>query len=112
MPRLMQPSPSADTSGPLRPSRLVFINHLPKMLSLAGAHRGVQCHRLANERLQRLFVDLVAFKDVDGAPRTALEASVEKPRRILERRSLGEGHLDLILVDLARADNSITRPHR
>ena len=42
------------------------------------SHRRVQCHRGANERLQRLFINLVAFMDIDGAPDVAFEAGVEE----------------------------------
>ena len=38
----------------------------------------VQSHGAANERLQRLFIDLVALMDIDGASGVALEAGVEE----------------------------------
>ena len=40
--------------------------------------RRVQCHRGANERLERLFINLVALMQVDGPPRVAFEAGVEE----------------------------------
>ena len=42
------------------------------------SHRRVQCHGAANERLQRLFINLVALVDIDGAPGVAFEAGVEE----------------------------------
>ena len=43
-----------------------------------SSHRRVQCHGGANERLQRLFIDLVALMEIDGAPGVAFEAGVEE----------------------------------
>ena len=42
------------------------------------SHRRVQRHGGANERLQRLFIDLVALMEIDGAPGVAFEAGVEE----------------------------------
>ena len=72
----------------------------------------VQGHGGANESLQRLLVDLVAFVEVDGAPGVAFEAGVEEARRILQRGALGEGHLHDVLVGLAGADHPVVLPHR
>src|SRR5437899_883732 len=44
----------------------------------ASSHRDVQCHGGANERLQRLFIDLVALMEIDGTPGVAFEAGVEE----------------------------------
>jgi hypothetical protein len=41
-------------------------------------HRCVQCHGGANERLQRLFINLVALMEIDGTPGVAFEAGVEE----------------------------------
>ena len=38
----------------------------------------VQCHGGANERLQRLFINLVALMEIDGTPGVAFEAGVEE----------------------------------
>ena len=38
----------------------------------------VQSHGGANERLQRLFIDLVALMNIDGASGVAFEAGVEE----------------------------------
>src|SRR5262249_22068679 len=52
---------------------------LPRAEGTSGSsHRNVQRHGGANERLQRLFVNLVALMKVDGAPHIAFEAGVEK----------------------------------
>src|ERR1700690_1685456 len=40
--------------------------------------RNVQCCGGANERLQRLFIDLVALVEIDGTPGVAFEAGVEE----------------------------------
>src|ERR1700716_396586 len=77
-----------------------------------SSHRNVQCHGGANERLQRLFINLVALMEIDGTPGVAFEAGVEEARRVLQRGALGEGHLHDILVRLTGADNSGVRPHR
>src|ERR1700730_5267575 len=58
-----------------------------------SSHRRVQCHGGANERLQRLFIDLVALMDIDGTSGVAFEAGVEEAGRVLQRGALGEGHL-------------------
>src|SRR5438552_4027392 len=86
----------------------------PQLCFSAGgsAHRRVQCHGGANERLQRLFINLVALMEIDGTPGVAFEAGVEEARRVLQRGALGEGHLHDILVRLTGADNSGVRPHR
>src|SRR6266516_3259968 len=79
----------------------------------SGSSRGrVPCHGGANERLQRLFIDLVALMDIDGTSGVAFEAGVEEAARVLQRGALGEGHLHDILVRLAGADDSSVRPHR
>jgi len=75
-------------------------------------HRRVQCHGSANERLERLFIDLVALVEIDGASGVAFEAGVEEARRVRQRSALGEGHLHDTLVRLARADDSGVRPDR
>src|SRR5258708_19130634 len=72
----------------------------------------VQGHGGANESLQRLLVYLLALAEVDGAPRVPIKTGVEEARRILQRRPFGEGHLHHVLVGLARADQSVVRPHR
>src|SRR2546426_3994525 len=76
------------------------------------SHRRVQCHGGANERLQRLFIHLVALMEIDGTPGVAFEAGVEEACRVLQRGALGEGHFHGILVRLAGADHSGVRPHR
>jgi hypothetical protein len=47
--------------------------------SLPGLRLGlIQRHGGANERLERLLVDLVALMEIDGAPRVSFEARVEE----------------------------------
>src|SRR3954453_13845018 len=72
----------------------------------------VQGHGGANERLQRLPVYLVALMEVDGTPCVTLKTGVEEPRRILQSRPFGKGHLPPVLVSLACADQSVVRPDR
>ena len=45
-------------------------------------------------------------------PRVPLETGVEEAGRILQRRTLGEGHLHDLLVGLARADDAVVLPRR
>jgi hypothetical protein len=70
----------------------------------------VQRHGGANERLQRLFIDLVALMEIDGTPGVAFEAGVEEAARVLERGVLGEGQLHDGLVRLAGADDAGVLP--
>src|SRR5262249_9118431 len=81
-------------------------------LGSAAGHGLVQGHGLLNQGLERLLVDLLALVEVDGAPRVPLEAGVEDLRGILQGRAPGEGQLDDLLVDLARAEDPVMRPHR
>src|SRR5882724_11031175 len=78
-------------------------------LRLAGL---VQRDRLADERFERGRVDFLPLLDVDRAPHFALEARVEQPGRVLQRRTLREGELHDLLVGLARAENPVVRPDR
>src|SRR5947209_15376564 len=76
------------------------------------ARRCVQCDRGANERLQRLLVNRVAFVDVDGAPDITVEARIEEARGIIERGAFGEGQFHDAFVRLAGADDAVMLPHR
>src|SRR5262249_45870477 len=60
----------------------------------------------ANERLQRLSIDLVTLTKIDGASGVAFEAGVEETRRILQRGPFRESHLHDALVGLAGTYNS------
>ena len=52
---------------------------LPRADGASGrSHRRVQCHGGANERLQCLFLNLVALMEIDGTPGVAFEAGVEE----------------------------------
>src|SRR5215213_2965544 len=77
-----------------------------------SASRGVELDGLADQRLQRLAVDLLALVDVERAPGVAAEAGVEEIRGVLQRGALGEGQLHLVLVALAGADDPVVRPDR
>jgi hypothetical protein len=63
----------------------------------------IERHGGADETLQGRLIDLVVFVDVDGAPDIALEAGVEQASWVWQRRSLGKGHLDDVLVRLFEA---------
>src|SRR6185436_8341279 len=65
-----------------------------------------------DEGLECLLVDPLALVDVDGAPRVSLEAGIEEARRILQRRTLGEGQLYDLLVRLPGADQSRSEERR
>src|SRR5262245_6655037 len=79
---------------------------------LALGFRRVHRYRCANQSLQRLLIELLAFTEVDRTPRISLHSRVAKPGRILDRRALGEGHLHDALVGLAGTYDSVVRPHR
>src|SRR6185503_19719466 len=112
--RLRKAIPSA--SSPMRTCLPPISGSMPSLESsnlslLRRARRRVQRHRGANERLQRLFIDLVAFTDIDGAPHIAFEAGVEEACRVLQRGAPGEGQLHDLLVRLAGADDAVVLPH-
>jgi len=50
--------------------------------------------------------------NVNRPPGIALEAGVEQTGRVLQRRALGEGHFDYVLVGLSRADDAAVGPDR
>src|SRR5205807_7119674 len=50
--------------------------------------RRVQCHGGANERLERLFINLGALMEIDGTPGVAFETGVEEARRVRKRGAL------------------------
>src|SRR2546426_6703394 len=95
-------NPAGQRGGLLQPRRLS--SALWSLLRADGASgswcRRVQCHGGANERLERLFIDLVALMEIDGTPGVAFEAGVEEAGRVRKRSALGEGHFDDILVRL------------
>src|SRR5262245_1158719 len=65
----------------------------------------------ADERLERVRVDLLPLMDVDRAPGVPLEARVEELGRVLHRGPRCEGQLHLVLVGLARADDPVVLPY-
>ena len=67
--------PVRDDKRPPRCPDLTSVVSSSALRFLPGsARRNVQRRGLANERLQRLFVDLVALIEIDGAPGVAFEA--------------------------------------
>src|SRR5262249_38379009 len=71
----------------------------------------IELHRSADEILQGRLIELVAFMDIDGPADIPFEAGVEQTRRVLQRSSLGECHLDGALVSLSRADDAGVGPN-
>src|ERR1700722_16586403 len=65
-----------------------------------------------DQSLERLFIDLLAFVEVDGTPGVPVETGVEEAGRILQGCPFGKGQLDDALVGLARTDHSVGVPHR
>src|SRR5438309_1834096 len=74
--------------------------------------REIERHGSADEILQGRLIKLVALVDVDGAPDIPFEAGVEETGRVLQRSSLGECHLDHVLVGLSRAHDAAVREDR
>src|SRR5258708_37784949 len=69
--------PARETGQMTRSSSALWC--LPRADGASGSsHRIVQCHGGADERLQRLFIDLVALMEIDGTPGVAFEAGVEE----------------------------------
>src|SRR5688500_9972215 len=66
----------------------------------------VVAHRLAHQGLEGRLVDLVALAQVDRAAGVAGEAGVEQVGGVGERGAVGEGELDVGLVDLAGAEDA------
>src|SRR5262245_36191694 len=62
--------------------------------------RRVELRGRAHQRFQRLFVDLVALAEVDGAAGAAFQAGVEQLGRVRKSGAVGEGGLHVVLVRL------------
>src|SRR5438445_5255440 len=72
------PRPMATASWRTPSSPFAFALSSALWLFPGSSRRNVQCDGLANERLQRLFIDLVALMEIDCAPGVAFEAGVEE----------------------------------
>ena len=68
----------------------------------------IQRHGCLDEFLKRSLIDFVASVDVDGAPDGP--GLVEQVRDVLQRSTLEESELDVILVGLASADAAVVGP--
>src|SRR5258705_6949294 len=100
----------AEPNGTLGRRRNPYLGlRLLRSLRLAGTVEG---DGLANERPEGGLVHFFAFVDIDRAAYVPIETRVEESRRILQRRTLGEGQLDHPLVGFACADDALVRPHR
>src|SRR5690606_1753832 len=98
-PRLRAPYPFAPTFSATA-SRTSALNASASTVSPSRARREL----LGSARIPRA--------DVERRPRPAAETGVDQPRRILERRAPGESQLDIVLVDLARAQDPGMLPYR
>src|SRR5262249_29603205 len=77
-----------------------------------SSRRRVQGHGGANERRQRLFIDLVALVGIDGTPGVAFEAGVEEARGSPQAGPLGEVLLRNSFVPPPGPDDPGARPPR
>src|SRR5688572_11126062 len=83
----------------------------PSLRGLLSA-RSIESHGRADERLERLRVNLLTLVNVDGAPDVPVKARVEELGRILQGSALEEGQLHYRLVRLSRADAPVMGPYR
>jgi SAM-dependent methyltransferase len=91
------------------PFDAIIVTAAPLRFRLA---RTVEGDCLANERLEGGLVNFFSFVDVDRAACVSVETRVEETGRILQRRALGEGELNDLLVGFASADDAVMRPDR
>src|SRR6185437_4857631 len=71
---------------------------------------GIQTDGGADQLLEGSFVDLVAFMQIDGAPRVPLQAGIEEAPPVFDRSTLEESELHDRLVGLAGADDPVVGP--
>src|SRR5947209_999466 len=74
--------------------------------------RSIESDGRADERLERVRVNLLTLVNVDGAPCVPVEAGVEELGRIFQGGALEEGQLHDRLVRLSRADAAVMGPYR
>src|ERR1700674_4488665 len=74
--------------------------------------RSIESDGRADERLERIRVNLLTLVNVDGAPYVPLKARVEELGRILQGSALKEGQLHDRLVRLSGADAPVMGPYR
>src|SRR6516162_11581904 len=74
--------------------------------------RGIESHGRADQRLERIRVDLLTLVNVDGAPHVPVKARVEELGRIFHGSALEEGQLHDRLVRLSGADTAVMGPYR
>lgn len=84
----------------------------PNDLALLARLRLVEQHGIEDDRLKGSLIDGIAFAEIDGPDRVAVEPRVEELLRILDAGALGEGEPDGILERLPDADDSTVRPDR
>jgi len=74
--------------------------------------RSIESNGRADERLERIRVNLLTLVNVDGAPCVLVKARVEELGRIFQGSALKEGQLHYRLVRLSRADAPVMGPYR
>src|SRR6266853_1398657 len=74
--------------------------------------RSIESGGRADERLERIRVNLLTLVNVDGAPDVPVKARVEELGRIFQGSALKEGQLHYRFVRLSRADASVVGPYR
>src|ERR1700704_4403010 len=74
--------------------------------------RSIESDGCADERLERIRVNLLVLVNVDGAPGVPVKARVEELGRILQGSALEEGQLHYRLERLSRADAPVMGPYR
>ena len=83
-----------------------------RLLGRFGGLGLVQRNRLSDEVREGVLVDDLALMDVDCTAYVSVEAGVEQPRSVVQRRPLVKGEFDDRLVGLAGADHAVERPDR
>src|SRR6266545_2483130 len=74
--------------------------------------RSIESDGRADERLERIRVNLFTLVNVDGAPCVPVKARVEELGRIFQGSALKEGQLHYRLVRLSRTDAPVMGPYR
>ena len=77
---------------------------------VCGRSADVEIDGRSDQGLERRLVELRTLDDVDRPPRARIEAGVEQAVGVVERRSVHECDLHLVLVDLTGADDAVVRP--
>jgi len=90
---------------------IIFLECLLALRGLISA-RNIESNGRADERLERIRVNLLTLVNVDGAPNVPVKTGVEELGRIFQGSALKEGQLHYRLVRLSCADATIMGPYR